>query len=41
MEFHPIPREEFTEVLDQVKRWGLDLYLKGRSFDNLVAPLGA
>lgn len=39
--YEPIPREEFTEVLDQVKRWGLDQYLKERSFDNLVAPLGA
>ena len=39
--YEAIPREEFAEVLDQVKRWGLDEYLKERSFDNLAAPLGA
>ena len=38
--YEAIPREEFAEVLDQVKRWGLDQYLKERSFDNLAAPLG-
>ena len=27
---------EFDEVMDQVKRWGLDQHLKDRSFDNLV-----
>jgi NitT/TauT family transport system substrate-binding protein len=32
----PIPRSEFDEVMDQVKRWGLDQHLKERSFDNLV-----
>ena len=32
----PITREEFDEVLQQVERWGLDQYLKGRSFDELV-----
>lgn len=39
--YQPIPREEFTEVLDQVKRWGLDQHLKERSFENLIAPTGA
>jgi NitT/TauT family transport system substrate-binding protein len=39
--YQSIPRAEFTEVLDQVKRWGLDEHLKERDFDNLVAPLGA
>jgi hypothetical protein len=39
--YEAIPREEFAEVLDQVKRWGLDQYLKERSFDTLAAPLGA
>jgi len=34
--YQPIPRAEFDETLDQVKRWGLDQYLKERSFDNLV-----
>jgi NitT/TauT family transport system substrate-binding protein len=39
--YQSMPREEFDEVLDQVKRWGLDQHLKERNFDNLVAPLGA
>jgi NitT/TauT family transport system substrate-binding protein len=34
--YQPITREEFDEVLEQVQRWGLDQYLKDRSFDNLV-----
>jgi hypothetical protein len=34
--YKPIPRTEFEEVMDQVKRWGLDQHLKERSFDNLV-----
>jgi NitT/TauT family transport system substrate-binding protein len=36
--YQPIPRAEFDEVLDQVKRWGLDQYLKDRSFENLSYP---
>jgi len=32
----PILREEFDEVMQQVERWGLDQYLKDRSFENLV-----
>ena len=38
--YKSIPREEFTEVLDQVRRWGLDQYIKERNFENLAAPLG-
>jgi len=34
--YQPIRREEFDEVMQQVERWGLDEYLKDRSFDNLV-----
>ena len=34
--YQPITREEFDEVLQQVQRWGLDQYLKDRSFENLV-----
>ncbi len=30
-----LPREEFDDTLDQVKRWGLDQYLKDRSFEGL------
>ena len=34
--YESITKEEFDEVLQQVKRWGLDQYLKDRSFENLV-----
>jgi NitT/TauT family transport system substrate-binding protein len=35
--YEAIPRSEFDEVMDQVKRWGLDDYLKDREFENLAA----
>ena len=34
--YQPIPRSEFDQTLEQVKRWNLDQYLKERSFDRLV-----
>jgi hypothetical protein len=34
--YQPITREEFDEVFSQVERWGLDDYLKDRSFENLI-----
>jgi hypothetical protein len=34
--YQELPRSEFDEVMQQVKRWGLDDYLKERSFDNLT-----
>jgi NitT/TauT family transport system substrate-binding protein len=34
--YQPIPRREFDETLEQVKRWNLDQYLKEKSFDKLV-----
>jgi NitT/TauT family transport system substrate-binding protein len=37
--YEPIPRSEFDEVMDQVKRWGLDQYLKDKSFENLTAEV--
>jgi NitT/TauT family transport system substrate-binding protein len=37
--YEPIPRSEFDEVMDQVKRWGLDQYLKEKSFENLAADV--
>jgi ABC-type nitrate/sulfonate/bicarbonate transport system substrate-binding protein len=33
--YEPIPRAEFDEVMDQVKRWGLDQHLKDRSYEKL------
>jgi hypothetical protein len=38
--YQPIPREEFDETLAQVKRWGLDQYLKERSFESLSYAVG-
>ena len=29
--YRTLPREEFDDTLAQVKRWGLDQYLKDRS----------
>jgi NitT/TauT family transport system substrate-binding protein len=37
--YETIPRSEFDEVMDQVKRWGLDDYLKDREFENLAADV--
>ena len=37
--YEAIPRSEFDEVMDQVKRWGLDDYLKDREFENLAAAV--
>ena len=35
--YKPISKGEFDEVLDQVKRWGLDQHLGERSFEQLAA----
>ena len=35
--YQQIPQQEFDETMAQVKRWGLDQYLKERKFENLVA----
>ncbi len=37
--YEAVPQSEFDEVMDQVKRWGLDEYLKDRSFANLSFPV--
>jgi NitT/TauT family transport system substrate-binding protein len=37
--YRAIPHSEFDEVMAQVKRWGLDQYLKDTSFENLAADL--
>jgi hypothetical protein len=36
--YKSISRQEFAEVFDQVKRWGLDQYIKELNFENLAAP---
>jgi NitT/TauT family transport system substrate-binding protein len=33
--YEPLPRKEFAETLAQVKRWGLDDYVRERSFEKL------
>ena len=38
--FKPMPRGEFDEVFQQVKRWGLDDHLKERSFERLTYSVG-
>src|SRR3954452_7620504 len=38
--YKPIPEQEIHETMDQVKRWGLDQYLKEHKFENLVAQAG-
>jgi hypothetical protein len=39
--FRSIPRAEFDEVMEQVKRWGLDQHLKERTFDKLITTAAA
>jgi NitT/TauT family transport system substrate-binding protein len=39
--YKPIPRAEFDEVMEQVKRWGLDQHLKERAFDKLITTAAA
>jgi hypothetical protein len=39
--YEPIPRAEFNEVMDQVKRWGLDQYLDDRRYENLSYSVGS
>ena len=38
--YQTIPLAEFDATLEQVKRWGLDQYLKERSFESLSYPVG-
>jgi hypothetical protein len=33
--YQPLPKAEFEDTLNQVKRWGLDQYLKDRSFETI------
>ena len=38
--YQTLPREEFDDTLAQVKRWGLDQYLKERSFEGIAYEVG-
>jgi len=35
--YKTVPHSEFDEVMDQVKRWNLDQFLKEKTFENLAA----
>ena len=35
--YQAIPHSEFDEVMDQVKRWNLDQFLKDKTFENIAA----
>ena len=37
--YRPLPREEYDQVVAQVKRWGLDDYMQSRAFDELALPV--
>lgn len=39
--YRPVPRSEFDEVFQQVKRWGLDQYTKEREWEKLTYRVGA
>ncbi len=39
--YKPFPREEFDVIFEQVKHWGLDQYVKERSYDSLTFATGA
>ena len=39
--YEPISRQEFAEVFEQVKPWGLDQFIKERNFENLAAQTDA
>ncbi len=39
--YERIPQAEFDETLEQVKRWGLDQFLKERDFEKLTARTAA
>ena len=38
--YKPLPKEQFEEVFNQVKRWGLDQFTKEHSYDKLTLSVG-
>ena len=38
--YKPLPKEQFDEVFNQVKRWGLDQFTKEHSYDKLTLSVG-
>ena len=39
--YQPLPRAEFDEIVQQVERWGLDDFMKEKTFDTLALPVHA
>ena len=39
--YQPLPRAEFEEIVQQVERWGLDDYMRERTFEQLALPVHA
>jgi hypothetical protein len=39
--YAPLPRAEFDEIVQQVERWGLDDFMKEKSFDTIALPVHA
>ena len=39
--YQPLPRSEFDEIVKQVERWGLDDYMRDRTFEQLALPVHA
>ena len=39
--YEPLPRAEYDEIVTQVERWGLDDYMREKTFDSLALPVRA
>ena len=39
--YQQLPRAEFDEIVQQVERWGLDDFMKEKTFDSLALPVHA
>ncbi len=39
--YEPLPRAEYDEIVAQVERWGLDDYMREKTFDSLALPVRA
>jgi hypothetical protein len=37
--YAPLKRDEFDEILEAARRWGLDDYMQSRSFEDLALPV--
>ena len=37
--YQPLPRAEYDEIVQQVERWGLDDFMKDKTFETLALPV--